>query len=789
MGGNFAINGYKATKIDLESYGVENFRSDIKALLSKINDDFYKIYKFKIRRSIDGIFSGSTSYIMDPKYDADEIIKYKKNSGDCDVMIPKELGPLIFDYLKTVSKINKFKFVGMSANNRDALGTQIITLWNWDKWNIQIDLELSNFKSQMPSNWAKFSHSSSFEDAKQNIKAVHHKYFLRAIARVISSDPNVVIATNKSTAASIKLKKINGNPHKLGFSVDKGLGTNYEPLNTELDKKQVVRELKPVEKNYITDPELIFFIMFPGATNYSKEFESFDGLNKLIKRYYNRDFIEDIVSEYFDMLFGDGAQVIESWNADLGRSVKLAGLDYALKFQNLKIPNLDSKIDTYYKRNFKIRESEITNYENMDFESFKSKYFPNSTFKKVGRGFKVNRDDFNSFVNLYNIPVFKTKMTSSGDTIEIEVNNTKYILASSGSKNNSGAKSNTDFKELFVCICLLEKINSNLDPLSNIITSKSDILSSAVDEFYNFKPNSFELKPYYQTAEAILDFVSSSGFSISNYKIHWQSSEVKTIRSIGSKLSGLREDKWCPADIYLINKMNLKTDNLIDFNDSISDFKNIIPISLKQGTDGNLEARKGKCSLNTVSDILKLNKCRKSNYDFGEAWLNEFSKLLNKLKNSSISNYIFIAGVKNSFKLSDNFEFSTKYKVGNSFSSSLPIIIPWILDNLTSNNIENVLETAFRIAGGFIVENPKFIVASGNFIETKGPGNPKPFGIDKIIISINGEMDVRCNIIYGGVPIKLQCRSFGSLPQFEYVGKPDSRSAQAFSISKLIVDI
>ena len=90
----------------------------------------------------------------------------------------------------------------------------------------------------------------------------------------------------------------------------------------------------------------MFEMLFPGK-KYSKDFESFTGLTKLVSD-FDSNIKNKILDFYFETLFGKGAQVIESFDLEKDKEVKIAGLNYFMNYHKLKIADLDGKIKEYY---------------------------------------------------------------------------------------------------------------------------------------------------------------------------------------------------------------------------------------------------------------------------------------------------------------------------------------------------------------------------------------------------------------------------------------------------------
>ena len=373
----------KAQKIPLKKIGRSRFRKVVTDLLKKINNDFKK--KFKTLLWADetqietGItFNGSSSFIMDPNIPDEEIVKYKEVAGDIDVVVPDFQRKNIWDYLESIDSkevIPGVTYMGCNRTKFSPIENQIICVFVADfdglKVPMQLDLEFLPFsETGLPSEWAKFSHSSSFEDTKQGIKAVHHKYLLRALVYGISVRDDIVICTPKSTYDNYTISKSKNlvNPGMMKFSVDKGLRVAFEPLqdpegNPVFDNgKQVFKEIPVKDSDYVTDvAEILKLSINPSDAEClesdSKKFWSFTGLVELIKTYVPKENWETINQKYVSMLWElkPKAQKLERYDPELDYKVKISG--YKFFIDSLGLSDLSKDLINPYYDEYRITES------------------------------------------------------------------------------------------------------------------------------------------------------------------------------------------------------------------------------------------------------------------------------------------------------------------------------------------------------------------------------------------------------------------------------------------------
>lgn len=385
MGGNVtAVNkktgkAIDAVKIPVKEIGRQDFIDTFIKIFKKMNSDFYTKFKKKIwvdeSHLISGFaFNGSTSFIMDPTLSDEEVIKYKPSAGDLDVVVPEELKEELWKYLDSIEGEEIIPGAVYHGSNRPTLSSVtdqinsviIVEFKNSVRAYCQVDFELLPFENNKPTDWSKFSHSSSFEDAKASIKAVHHKYAIRALVGGASVRDDIVIATKSSTPDKIKLSgaKADQLPRMLKFSVLRGIGIAYEPMLDEngkeikLDGKYVYKEIPTSERKYETIISEIYKLSFrqlDGHEDDVKMFYSYVGILQLMKKFLTEVEIKRTHNRYLDMLWGCGTekgQVLETSSRELDFEVKNAGYQKFIKTFGLKDES-KTLIDKYYKEVFK----------------------------------------------------------------------------------------------------------------------------------------------------------------------------------------------------------------------------------------------------------------------------------------------------------------------------------------------------------------------------------------------------------------------------------------------------
>jgi len=395
MGGNVTAvtkkgEETKAQKIPIKEIGRAEFIKKSLELFKNINSRFQKKHGYKLwdkEEYLDNgfMFNGSSSFIMDPSISDEDIIKVKPSAGDFDIAIPEQAGEdlwKLLDDLEDVEVISGVTYKGSNRPTISSIGDQINSVFLMEFGEIhsyaQVDFELLPFEDQTPTEWAKFSHSSSFDDSKIFVKAFFHKYIIRALASSVSMRPDIVIATPASTSDKYKLKKVPENdiPRMLKFSVTRGIRTAYEPLvdlkgNQIKDNgKLVYKEKDSKTDNYTTIVADIYELVFSDPDKHPEDvklFNSFKGIIELAKRKLKPDQIDDVFLRMEQLLWDEKmGQELEVGLPELDYEVKIAGYNYMLKELNRSMkPAVLKMIEVYYKGYGKrraIREATLKDY-------------------------------------------------------------------------------------------------------------------------------------------------------------------------------------------------------------------------------------------------------------------------------------------------------------------------------------------------------------------------------------------------------------------------------------------
>jgi hypothetical protein len=350
MGGNSRIINRdtgetigRAEKVNLFTFDRTKLASDIASLFQVINTKFLEANTFLLweREPDENFFSGSSKHFFNSQISDEAFLNFKPVIGDIDVMIPVQhyyLFSVLMQNLEGKQITPQFSYLGQDRNN---FGTTFLAVFrytdNKNSVDLQIDFEAVNWEheSQEPTEWAKFSHNSSWDDIVKGFKGVHHKFLLINLTRATSKREDAIVATPSSTPEKLRIvtgKKATQTPRELAFSVDRGLRVKYQPLNyndgmpVTIEGKIVLQEIPTESSNYIQDVRQIFSRIFKKdpTTEEFEMFHSFKGIIELMHLYCDATEVHDCFEFALqENLFGKHAQIIEKNDPLLDYEVKM----------------------------------------------------------------------------------------------------------------------------------------------------------------------------------------------------------------------------------------------------------------------------------------------------------------------------------------------------------------------------------------------------------------------------------------------------------------------------------
>lgn len=387
------VKGF-AGKMELHKIPRKELVAEMVEVLRTINTKFSKKNGDKLWKNFDIITSGkalngSSSSLFNSKITDEEFIEHKPTVGDIDVTFPGEYMGKLWELLNDLegTKVGELtKYLG-HKNSRlsptDAANqSQINAIFEIDtgdyKVNAQIDFEASEYENDEPTEWASFSHSSSWDDIKSKFKGVAHKFALLNLSRAQSRLDGIQVITLKNaekiaaqtkseyaagTAVKLSTSKAYANPTNLAFSVAKGLRTKFSTVHFKdgepllVGGEPVFYEKAASSDKYETDLETIFKMIFgviPDKSELNK-FNSFVGVVELMKLHSTKEIIKDF---YFDQLVSKtlfcatGCQGLERNNPQGDSDIKFAMLNHLKKvfpFLTTYDDEVNSMAEEYYK--------------------------------------------------------------------------------------------------------------------------------------------------------------------------------------------------------------------------------------------------------------------------------------------------------------------------------------------------------------------------------------------------------------------------------------------------------
>ena len=333
-----------AEEIDLKIHDRDFMVDRLRALLTAQNQSFKStngryIWDPKLIKS-GQMFSGSSLQFFDVKgiSTQDFLNKLKKiKVGDIDTQVDQEIGDDITAWLKSIigQKIGNGTFIGFNSS--------LSSIWKLDDppVRVQVDYELGPYdpKTNAPTEWFAYSHSSHYDDMAAGIKGVFHKYINRALTHAQSSTKYVARVLKKS----VKISDAPVTDSDYSFAVTGGQGggmsMKYKPYidpasgePMEKDGIPVMQLLDPKDRDYIQNLDKQFQINFGrNRTSADQKLQgSFVGTVQLMNKSFSPEQNEAVARAFLDILFGRGAQMITKDDPVRDRDIKFAAVDAML---------------------------------------------------------------------------------------------------------------------------------------------------------------------------------------------------------------------------------------------------------------------------------------------------------------------------------------------------------------------------------------------------------------------------------------------------------------------------
>jgi hypothetical protein len=395
-----------AEKIDLRSGRItrQQLRNDVIEMLTKLDEEFeldhgHPIWDRTQRNDILGsgfAFNGSSSHLFAPPetLSDEEFVKYKPSVGDIDLTVPADKMDELYQTLnrrEDAQLTPKIAYIGHNKKTPGSHQINALFAYTWDPdapegegdTFFQIDFEGSEYEGGRPTEWAKFSYSSSWRDVLAGVKGLAHKVLLFSIAAVKSPPPIGAREATPTASAESPTIKTTRNPSFVEPSPDEiermvvarqeeimvdqkrknpesarkaaereitsqikkssrmpaplrpvrtldlvtGLGDRYQRLDWTHNGDEVYKYLKRSERtNSIRDVKAIFDNLIgnnpPPTPEDLEKFGSFLGVIELMKERFAPQEIVKVYEEMVDRFFGDRGQQLSATDPSEDMGVK-----------------------------------------------------------------------------------------------------------------------------------------------------------------------------------------------------------------------------------------------------------------------------------------------------------------------------------------------------------------------------------------------------------------------------------------------------------------------------------
>lgn len=363
MGGNIKVFDQDTGKIEVPStinmvqtdslppVDRTALKSAVRALLEWLNGAYDERYgepiweyeRLSKMLSTGEVFNGSSELLFSKSISDKEFKQHKREVGDIDVTVPKEKLKGLEEILaanagKRISSSPDVTYVGQHPN---VIGKQLNTMFKWHDVaserdiRIQVDFEGVGYTPDgKPDEFAKFGHSSSWDDVRMGIKGAMHKLLLRSVTSKMSTRSDIIILTPTSPLSGPKVKVMKGgeNPWDvLSFSVEGGVRPNVvqqfdeDGTPVHVNGKLAYKEIKAREAEerglYETTIAGIFRKIFQLDESYPvpdadiKKLGSFVGLLDLLEGYSDEATVRRIYVDFInEKTFGSGQELVLAYS-------------------------------------------------------------------------------------------------------------------------------------------------------------------------------------------------------------------------------------------------------------------------------------------------------------------------------------------------------------------------------------------------------------------------------------------------------------------------------------------
>ncbi len=369
-GGNLEIDGAQAQQIELKVHNRAYIVPILDRLLNAINAEFQQsqggpLWSAKVLKT-KKYLSGSSLHFFNTDIPDDEFERVKPKVGDIDTQVNKDVEPQLAQWLNSVKGqvVGNAKFVGYSRGNE-----QYSSLWELTDppIKVQIDFEFVDYtEKDEPTDWAGFSHSSSWDDLSQGIKGVFHKYLIQAFTKLTTTEFLLRKMVGRGKARVEQDVPTTDNMFSFAVSSKEGGGlrAKYEPVVDEKGRPLVIDNL-PVMRalpasGYEKDIGAIFQSIFGKRVDSGTlkkilpKTWSFTGLLEIMNLVLEPAEKEQILDAFVDKLFAPGAQGLYKGDPQRDMTEKNSAVNYALKVLQVTPPKNLEQMRQEYVKNYKV---------------------------------------------------------------------------------------------------------------------------------------------------------------------------------------------------------------------------------------------------------------------------------------------------------------------------------------------------------------------------------------------------------------------------------------------------
>ena len=363
-GGNLSINGHEAQHLDLKVTKRSYMVPKLNELLYAIDAAYNKMYKQPLwgnKILASGEFlSGSSLHFFNVKGISDEVFTEKKPTvGDIDTMVDKTKEPDLQQFLTayTNKQIGPATFLGFQRGNEQFSG---LFEMQDPPVKVQIDFEFVKFDQDKPSDWARFSHSSAWEDLQAGVKGVFHKWLIQAFTTLTRKDFLLRKLVGRGKLRQEQDVPTTDNMYSFAVSSKEGGGlrAKYQPVLDDNGNPLVIKGLPVMREaptsGYEQNIGQIFSTILGQRLNpkqaqaLQKQFWSFTGLLQVMNTLMSPEEKEKVMQGFLKKTIGPGAQGMYKNNPDKDIAEKTVAINTLLNTLKLSKPaDLDQMFDKY----------------------------------------------------------------------------------------------------------------------------------------------------------------------------------------------------------------------------------------------------------------------------------------------------------------------------------------------------------------------------------------------------------------------------------------------------------